>query len=70
MGADYGAVEDQPLPVGVLQLLEDPEPDPLGGPAIEPLPHRVPFAEALGEVAPRGAGLGNPEDGVDEETVV
>ena len=70
MGPDHGAVEDQPLQVGVLQLLEDPEPDALGGPAIEPLPHRVPLAEALGDVAPGGAGLADPEHGIDEETIV
>ena len=70
MGPDHGAIEDQPLQVGVLQHLEDPVPDPLGGPAIEPLPHRVPFAEAFGDVAPGGPGLADPEDGVDEQTVI
>ncbi len=70
VGSDHGTVEDQPLQVGVLQRLEDPEPDPLGGPAIEPLPDRVPLAEAFGDVAPGGAGLADPEDGVDEETIV
>jgi hypothetical protein len=70
VGSDHGTVEDQPLQVGVLQGLEDPEPDPLGGPAIEPLPHRVPLAESFGDVAPGGSGLADPEDGVDEEAVV
>jgi hypothetical protein len=69
VGADHGAVEDQPLQVGVLQRLEDPEPDALGGPAIEPPPDRVRLAESLGQVAPGGTGLSDPEDGVDEESV-
>jgi hypothetical protein len=30
VGSDHGAVEDEPLQVGVLQLLEDPEPDSNG----------------------------------------
>jgi hypothetical protein len=70
VGSDHGAVEDQPLQVGVLQGLEDPEPDPLGGPSIEPLPHRVPLAEAFRDVTPGSAGLADPEHGIDEETIV
>ena len=70
MGSDHRAVEDQPLQVGVLYLLEHPEPGALTRPAIESPPHRVPVAEAFGEVAPWGASLGDPEDGVDEESVV
>jgi hypothetical protein len=70
VGSDHGAVEDQPLQIGVLQRLEDPEPDPLVGPPIEPPPHRVPVPEAFGKVTPGGPGLGDPEDGVDEEAVV
>lgn len=67
---DHGAVEHQPLQVGVLEGLEHPFPDPLLGPPIEPLPDRVPVAEAFGEVAPGGSGLGDPEHGVHEETVI
>jgi hypothetical protein len=70
VGPDHGAVEDQPLQIGVFHLLEDPGPDALGGPAIEPSPHRVPLAESLGDVSPGGSGLADPEDGVDEESVV
>jgi hypothetical protein len=65
MRPDHGAVEHEPLQVGVLQDLEHPLPDPLLAPAIEPLPDGVPVAEAFGEVAPGGAGLGDPEHGVD-----
>jgi hypothetical protein len=70
VGSDHGAVEDQPLQVGVLQDLEDSEPDTLGGPTIEPPPDRIGLSEPLGQVAPGGPGLGDPEDGVDEESVV
>jgi len=70
VGPDHGTVEDQPLQIGVLQDLEDPEPDALGGPAIVPPPDRVRLAESLGQVAPGGPGLADPEHGVDEESVV
>ena len=70
MRPDHRAVEQDPLHVGVLQCLEDPLPDPLASPAIEPAPDRIPGAEALGQVPPGGAGLGDPEDRVHEEAVV
>jgi len=70
VGSDHGTVEDQPLQVGVLQLLEDPKPDSFGGPAIEPPPDRIPVPKAFGKITPGSPGLGDPEDGVDEETVV
>jgi hypothetical protein len=70
VGADHGAVEDEPLQIGVLQLFEDPEPDALGGPPIEPPPDRIRLAETLGKVAPGGSGLADPEHGIDEESVV
>src|SRR3954465_14942320 len=67
---DDGAVEDYPLQVGVLERLEDTLPDPLLAPAVAPLLDRVPLAEPLGQVAPRGPGLADPEDGVDEQAVL
>ena len=70
MGSDHRAVEDQPLQVGVLQDLEDPEPDALGGPTIVSPPGRVRLAEPLGQVAPGRPGLADPEHGIDEEPVV
>lgn len=70
MRPDHGAVENEPLQIGVLQLLEDPEPDPLAGPPIEPPPYRVPVPEAFGKIAPGSPSFGDPKDGVDEETVV
>ena len=70
MRPDHRAVEQDPLQVGVLQCLEDPLPDPRAGPAIEPAPDRIPGAQALGQVPPGGAGLGDPQDGVDEEAII
>ena len=70
MRPDHRAVEQDPLQVGVLQCLEDPLPDPLASPAVEPAPGGVPVAEALGQIPPRGAGPGDPEDGVHEKTVI
>jgi hypothetical protein len=70
MSSDHGAVEDEPLQVGVLHHLEDPIPDFLGGPAIEPLPDRIPVPKAFGKVSPGCPGLGDPENSIDEETIV
>jgi hypothetical protein len=67
---DHGAVEDHPFQVGVPQRLEDPLPDPLGTPAVELLPDRIPATEPLGQVTPRCPGLGDPVGGVDEEAIV
>ena len=67
---DHGAVDDDPLQVGVLEFLEDPLPDLLLGPPVEPLPGRTPGPEPLGQVTPRGPCLGDPEDGVDEQSVI
>ena len=67
---DHGAVDDHPLQVRVLEGLEDPYPHPFFGPAIKPLPDRSPRPQPLGQVAPGSAGLADPEDGVDKETVV
>ena len=51
-------------------MLEDAFPDALLDPAIEAFPDRVPGSEAFGQVAPGRAGLGDPQDGIDEEAVV
>ena len=39
-------------------------------PAVEAPPGRVPLAEAFGQVAPRCPRLGDPQDGIDEESIV
>src|SRR5262249_11546808 len=70
VGADDGGVKDEPLQVVVLQRGKDLLPDALLGPAIEAPPLAVPLAQTLGQVTPGGAGLGDPQDGVEELAVV
>src|SRR5262249_6580366 len=70
VGADDAAVQEQPFQVRVLQILEDPLPNSFVGPAIEAFPHRVPIAEPLGKITPRGAGLRDPKDRVHEQSIV
>jgi hypothetical protein len=70
VGADDGGVQDEPLEVFVLEVPEELAPDALARPAVEPPPDGVPVAEAFGQVAPGRAGLGDPQDGVDEQAVV
>src|SRR5262249_47279457 len=70
VGADDGGVEDEPLEILVLKLPEELAPDALERPSAEAFPDGVPVAEAFGQVAPGGAGLGDPQDGIDEQAVV
>src|SRR5262245_48403960 len=70
VGADDGGVEDEPLQILVLEGAEELAPDALARPAAEAPEDGVPVAEALWQVAPGGAGLGDPQDGVDEQAVV
>src|SRR5262245_34094483 len=51
-------------------MLEDLLPAALARPVVEALPDGVPGAEALGQVAPAGTGLGDPQHGVEEQAVV
>src|ERR1700679_2826031 len=67
---DYTGVQKQPLQVGVLEFAEHVFPDSLLGPTAEPTPHRVPVAEAFGQVSPRCPGLGDPENSIHEKPVV
>jgi hypothetical protein len=53
-----------------LQRAEDAFPNSFASPAVKPSPHRVRFAEPLGQIAPRGARLRNPENGIYEESIV
>ena len=67
---DARGVEEEPLEVGVLDGLEERGPDAALAPAVEPLEDGVPAAELGRERAPRGAGAGDPHDGVEEAPVV
>src|SRR5262249_39979885 len=58
------------LQVLVLEGAEELAPDALVRPAAEASEDGVPVAEAVGQVAPRRAGLGDPQDGIDEQAVV
>src|SRR5262245_54622622 len=51
-------------------MLEDLLAAALARPVVEALPDGVPGAEALGQVAPAGTGLGDPQHGVEEQAVV
>jgi hypothetical protein len=70
VGADDGRVEQEDVQVRVAEGGQDRVPAALPGPAVEPPPLAVGTAEPLGEVGPRGAGAGDPEDGVEEPAVV
>src|SRR5215212_5578325 len=48
------------------QGLEQPAQRAGGDPAAEPVVHRVPGAELAGQVAPRGAGAGQVQQGLEE----
>ena len=70
MGPDGGGVQDHPLQIWVFVDGEHPPPDPFVGPAVEPPPDPVPVAKAPGQVARWGTGLGDPKDGIIEQTIV
>jgi hypothetical protein len=52
-----------------LEVLENSLPVPSPRPQRKPVVDRLPWPEALGQVAPRNAGLEAIEDCVDEEAV-
>jgi hypothetical protein len=68
---DDRAVEEEG--VDLLEILRQPleelPPTPGFLPASEPLVHGVPVAELFGEVAPRFAGAGQIQDGLDEVAI-
>ena len=70
VGANDGAIEQQPFQVGILEFSEDAFPNPLPGPAVESPPHAVPVAEALGQISPGSPGFRDPEDCVDEQAII
>ena len=70
MGSDAGAIEDQPFQIGVLKRLEDPLPNSLLQPAVEAPPHPVRRAGPLGQVSPRSVRLADPEESIEEKSVV
>src|SRR5262245_10253617 len=77
VGADDAAVDEEQVPVDPavglalgLQVLQELLPQAVAGPLAEAVVDGRPRAEALGEVAPGGAGGQDPEDAVEQEAVV
>ena len=70
MRADDRAIQEQNAKVRILQVLHDGLKYAALAPPIEALKNGVPFAKALGQVTPRSAGLGDPHDRIDEQTII
>ena len=66
MRTDYRGIQQQNAEVWILQFLHDRLEHAVLAPAIETLKDAVPLAKAFGQVTPRGAGFGDPHDGIDE----
>jgi hypothetical protein len=70
---DYGAVDhlDRPIPgAACSNRRHDLLIEPGARSSREPAPDRVPFAKALGQIAPRGTGPRDPEDPLQNPPVV
>src|SRR3974390_278062 len=70
VGANDGAVEQQPFQIGVLEFPEDAFPSPLPGPPVESPPDAIPIAETFGQVPPRSPGFRDPKDCIDEQAII
>jgi hypothetical protein len=77
MGSDHGAIEIMQGPVqlalGVslgLHRCEEVRPDPRTLPAVEAAGHGPPWAIAFGEIPPRRTGAQNPEDAIQDASVI
>src|SRR5580704_2140856 len=67
---NHGAVQQQPLQIGILHGLEYPLPDTLPAPVIKSMIDGVPFPEPLGQIPPRDTSLRHIPDSIDEVAVV
>ena len=71
MRADDGGVDEQIFEIWIFgQGFEKTLPYALLGPSSEALELAVPIAELGWQVAPRRPRASNPEDGIDEQTIV
>jgi len=74
VGTDHAAVEQVYGPARLrchgAQLGDDAAPDLGGGPALQATPRGAPAHQLGGEVAPGGAGAGQPKHGLEEPAVV
>ncbi len=65
-----GAIEDAADIIVIdAELSKNVTPAVLVRPVTEPVVDRFPRSESLGQVTPRCAGLGDPDDGVDEVAI-
>src|SRR6516165_5642125 len=70
MSPNNRGIQHQNPKVRILQLLHDRLEHACFAPAIEALKDAVPVAKTLGQVAPRSARLGDPQDRIDEQAIV
>ena len=71
MGANDGRVQEDLLEIRILgQRREHPRPHARIGPPRKAPEDRVPETELLGQIPPRTPRPGNPQDGLDEATVI
>ena len=70
VGANDGAIYQQPFQVRILEFPDHTFPNPFPGPAVEPPPHTVPVAKTLCSVTPGSPCFGDPKDRVDEQSII
>ena len=70
VGPDDRSIDHHPFPVGFLERLKDGGPDTVFGPTIESLKDGVPVSESFREISPGCSGSKNPQDRIDEPSVV
>ncbi len=77
VGANDGAIDivnvpvDLPIGIGLLlDGLKETLPDTRFAPAIEAAGHRAPGPIALGQIAPGGTGAQNPQDAIEDASMV
>jgi len=66
-----GGIDDQVFEVRIFtELGEKSLPDALLGPSSETFEHAVPLTELFGQIAPWRASTDQPQDSIDEQTIV
>lgn len=70
MGADNGGVQEEDVQVGVAEDGGRGGEPPGLGPPVEPPPLAAPVSQPWGQVPPRGARAGDPQDGARGPAVV
>jgi hypothetical protein len=70
VGADDCRIKNQDVQIGIAKYLGNGGEPTAFGPAIEASPLAVPIPESLGQVTPRRASAGDPQDGIDKPPIV